>query len=254
MNLTGGLTSLDPVFADQRTNIWATTQLYNGLFTFGEDLHVHPELAENYKISEDGLTYTFTIKKNVYFHDDQAFKNGRGREVIADDFVYSFKRLMDPRTAAKGSWIFADKVKQSADKKLADDWIEKIDDYSFKITLNRRFPAFLQILSMPFTFVVAKEAVEKYNKDFRKHPVGTGPFMLKTWNEKDRLILVKNTKYWKRDVKDQTLPYLDAIDVSFIEDKNQAFLSFEKGSLHFLTSISETSRNKILNKDGSIKL
>ncbi|WP_299465044.1 ABC transporter substrate-binding protein [uncultured Microscilla sp.] len=253
LNLTGGLTSLDPVFADQRTNIWATTQLYNGLFTFGEDLHVHPELAENYKISEDGLTYTFTIKKNVYFHDDQAFKNGRGREVIADDFVYSFKRLMDPRTAAKGSWIFADKVKQSADKKLADDWIEKIDDYSFKITLNRRFPAFLQILSMPFTFVVAKEAVEKYNKDFRKHPVGTGPFMLKTWNEKDRLILVKNTKYWKRDVKDQPLPYLDAVDVSFIEDKNQAFLSFEKGSLHFLTSISETSRNKILNKDGSIK-
>jgi peptide/nickel transport system substrate-binding protein len=253
LNLTGGLTSLDPAYADQRTNIWATTQLYNGLFTFGEDLHVHRELADNYKISDDGLTYTFTIKKNVYFHDDQAFKNGRGRELIADDFVYSFKRLMDPRTASKGSWIFADKVKRAEDGKLADDWIAKVDDYTFKITLNRRFPAFLQILAMPFTFVVAKEAVEKYNKDFRKHPVGTGPFMLKTWNEKDRLILVKNEKYWKRDVKHQPLPYLDAVDVSFIEDKNQAFLSFEKGSLHFLTSISETSRNKILNKDGSIK-
>lgn len=253
LNLTGGLTSLDPAFADQRTNIWAVTQLYNGLFSFSEDLHVLPELADNYDISEDGLTYTFKIKENVYFHDDQAFTNGRGRELISDDFVYTFKRLMDPMTAAKGSWIFADKVKRNADGKLADDWITRIDDYKFKITLNRSFPAFLQILAMPFTFVVAKEVIEKYGKDFRKHPVGTGPFMLKTWNEKERLILVKNSKYWKRDVKHATLPYLDAVEVSFIQDKNQAFLSFEKGSLDFLTSISETSRNKILNKDGSIK-
>lgn len=253
LNLTGGLTSLDPAASDQRTNIWATTQLYNGLFTFGEDLHVHRELTDNYKISEDGLTYTFTIRKDVYFHDDQAFKNGRGRELVANDFVYTFKRLMDPRTASKGSWIFADKVKRGADGKLADDWITKESDYTFKITLARRFPAFLQILAMPFTFVVAKEAVDKYGKEFRKHPVGTGPFMLKTWNEKDRLILVKNAKYWKRDVKDVALPYLDAVDVSFIEDRNQAFLSFEKGGLHFLTSISESSRDKILTKDGNVK-
>ncbi|HAS46954.1 MAG TPA: ABC transporter substrate-binding protein [Microscillaceae bacterium] len=253
LNLTGGLTSLDPAFADQRTNIWATTQLYNGLFSFSEDLHVHPELAENYDISEDGLTYTFKIKENVYFHDDQAFKNGRGRELVSDDFVYTFKRLMDPRTASKGSWIFADKVKRSPDGKLADDWVARVDDYKFKITLDRRFPAFLQILAMPFTFVIPKEAVEKYGKDFRKHPIGTGPFMLKTWNEKERLILVKNPKYWNRDVKNVALPYLDAVEVSFIEDKNQAFLSFEKKNLDFLTSISETSRNKILNKDGSIK-
>jgi len=254
LNLTGGLTSLDPAFADQRTNIWATAQLYNGLFNFSrKDLHAYPELVEDYHVSEDGLTYTFKIKENVYFHDDQAFKNGRGRELTADDFVYTFKRLMNPHTRAKGSWIFADKVKRDSDGKLAEDWIVTLSKYKLKITLERRFPGFIQLLAMPFTFVIPKEAVEKYGKDFRKHPVGTGPFMLKTWNENERLILVKNTKYWKRDWRQVVLPYLDAVEISFIEDKNQAFLSFEKGNLDFLTGISEISRNKILNKDGSIK-
>ena len=157
LNLTGGLTSLDPAFADQRTNIWVVTQLYNGLFSFSEDLHVRPELVENYDISEDGLTYTFKIKDKVFFHDDPSFKNGRGREVTSTDFVYSFKRLLNPRTAAKGSWIFTDKVKRNANGKIADDWVKQIDKYKFKITLARRFPAFLQILAMPFTMVIPKD-------------------------------------------------------------------------------------------------
>ena len=253
LNLTGWLTSLDPAFADQRTNIWAVTQLYNGLFSFSEDLHVHPQLAYMYEISEDGLTYTFTIKDKVFFHDDPAFANGQGREVTSDDFVYSFKRLMNPRTASRGSWIFIDKIKRDNDGKIADDWVAKIDKYKFKITLARRFPAFLQILAMPFTFVVAKEVVEKYGKAFRRHPVGTGPFKLKTWNENEKLILVKNPKYWKRDIKYRQLPYLDAVQVSFVQDKNLVFRNFEQKKLDFLTNVPARQRPKILNKDGSIK-
>ena len=160
---------------------------------------------------------------------------------------------MNPRTASRGSWIFIDKIKRDNDGKIADDWVAKIDKYKFKITLARRFPAFLQILAMPFTFVVAKEVVEKYGKAFRRHPVGTGPFKLKTWNENEKLILVKNPKYWKRDIKYRQLPYLDAVQVSFVQDKNLVFRNFEQKKLDFLTNVPARQRPKILNKDGSIK-
>ena len=228
--------------------------MYNGLFNFSEDLHVHPELAEAYDISEDGLTYTFKIKEGVYLHDDQAFENGRGREVIAEDFVYTYKRLLDSRVKAKGAWVFADKVKRGPNGALANDWIVALDKYRIKITLSRRFPAFLQILAMPFTKVIPKEAEQKYGLDFRKHPVGTGPFMLKYWREKERLILIKNPRYWKRDIKNRPLPYIDAVEALFNEDKAKAFLDFEKGFLDFLTNIPIAQLPRVLNKNGSTRL
>lgn len=252
-NQTGGLTSLDPAFARNRANIWAVSQLYNGLFSFSRNLDVHPELVKEWEISEDGKTYTFTIQKDVHFHDDACFKGGRGRELKAADFVYSFKRIVDKNTGSTGAWIFNDKVLRAPNGEISDTAFVAKGEYTFKIYLQRRFPAFLQILAMPYAFVVPKEAVEMYGKDFRSHPVGTGPFMLKRWDEKNSLSLVKNEKYWKKDAKGQQLPYLDAVQVSFIEDPNQAFLTFEQGKLDFLTGITDFSRGQILEKNGKIK-
>lgn len=252
-NQTGGLTSLDPAFANKRANIWAVNQIYNGLFSFSKNLDVHPELVKEWNISEDGKMYTFTIKRDVRFHDNACFPNGRGRELKASDFVYSFKRILDPATGSTGSWIFNDKVLQTADGKPSDTCFVAIDDYRFRVHLKRRFPAFLQILAMPYAYVVPKEGVDKYGKDFRANPVGTGAFMLQKWEEKNSMLLAKNTRYWKRDAKGNQLPYLDAIQVSFIEDRNQEFLTFEQGKLEFISNISETSKDQILEKNGEIK-
>ena len=90
-NQTGGLSSLDPAFANKRSNIWAVSQLYNGLFSFSKNLDVHNELARSWQVSEDGKTYTITIWDDVRFHDNECFPGGRGREVKASDFVYSLK-------------------------------------------------------------------------------------------------------------------------------------------------------------------
>lgn len=251
-NQTGGLSSLDPAFARNRANIWATTQLYNGLFSFSKNLDVHPELVKEWEESPDGKTYTFTIRSDVYFHDNECFKGGRGRELQSEDFVYTFKRILKEGT---GAWIFNDKVLRGADGNISDTCFKVVDNYRFKVYLQRRFPAFKQILAMPYTFVVAKEAVEKYGKDFRANPVGTGPFMLKkgNWDEKNSLVMNKNPKYWKLDAKGTRLPYMDAVQIKFIEDRNIEFNTFFDGKLDFITNISENSRDQILEKNGEIK-
>lgn len=255
-NLTGGLTSLDPAFANKRSNIWAVSQVYNGLFSFSKNLDVHPELVKEWEISDDGKTYTFTIKQNVRFHDNACFKGGRGREVRASDFVFSFRRILAQdaeKTKSPGAWIFNDKVLLNPDGSIADTTFVTVDDYSFKIHLNRRFPAFLQILAMPYCYVVPKEAVEKYGKDFRANPVGTGPFSFTRWEEKSSLLMAKNEEYWKKDAEGNQLPYLDVIEVKFIEDRNQEFRTFELGNIDFLANLSEEAKQKVLEKNGNVK-
>ena len=254
-NMAEGQTSLDPAYAKNQANVWATTQLFSGLVSLDGSLQPEGDVAESWEVSEDGLEYTFNIRPGVYFHDHEAFPEGKGREVIAEDFVYSFKRIVDPSVASNGAWIFTTKVKRNDDGQLAEDWVEALSTYQLKIRLERPFSSFLYRLAMPYGFVVPKEVVEKYGKDFRSHPVGTGAFTLKTWEEGNRLILLKNKNYYRRDQYGKPLPYIDAVQVSFIPDKNAELLEFEQGNLDFISFSGQPNLvDKILQKDGTIRL
>lgn len=253
-NQADGLSSLDPAFARNQANIWATSQIFNGLFELSADMYPVKCIADTWEISDEGREYTFKIKQGVFFHDNEVFPNGKGREVKAQDFVYSFKRILDPATASTGVWIFSDKVKKDANGEVSPDWIEAIDDYTLRIKLEKPFGAFLEILTMPYTFVIPLEAVEKYGKEFRTHPVGTGPFMLKSWEEGNNLALVKNENYWKKDIDANKLPYLDAALVTFISDKTQELMTFQQKKLDLVSFSGQASSiDMILNKDGSVK-
>ncbi|MGB0522733.1 MAG: ABC transporter substrate-binding protein [Flammeovirgaceae bacterium] len=253
MNQTEELTSTDPAFANNQSNIWVTSQLYSGLFEFTEDLHEHPAIAETWNISEDGLVYTINIKKGVYFHDDKVFPNGEGREVTAEDFVYSFNRIIDPATASRGAWIFNDKVLRNADGTVSDTCFKAVNSHTLRIYLDEPFPPFLMILAMPYTYVVPKEAVQEYGRDFRSHPVGTGAFTLKQWDQGNSLILEKNQNYWDQDKDHNRLPRLDIVQVSFIPDKTQEFRAFQKGDLDFIAGVDANTIDKILKKDGTVR-
>ena len=250
-NQAEGLTSLDPAFARNQANIWATTQIYNALFELNNELFIVPGLADTWEISEDGLTYTFNLHQGVRFHDSDVFEDGVGRELVAEDFVYSFKRIVDPATASTGAWIFNDKVKKNEDGSIADDWITAVDSHTLQIVLQEPFAPFLDILTMPYTYVVAKEAVEKYGDNFGQNPVGTGAFQFKSWDRQNSLILLKNEHYFKKDEEHNALPYLDAVKVSFISDKNQELLTFQNGDLDFVSGIQSNSADQILNSDGT---
>ncbi len=248
-----GLTSLDPAFSRSKPNIRAVTQLYNGLVELDGHLKVQPCIATKWTISPDGLTYTFFLRDSVFFHDSEVFPNGKGREVKAEDFVYSFGRILDSNTASPGAWVFNDKVLKGANGKISDTCFKAIGEYELRIHLQKPFPAFLEILAMPYAFVVPKEAVAKYGKDVRVHPVGTGPFRFKQWDEGSTLIFLKNPNYWRKDSAGVRLPYLDAIQVSFINDKTLAFLTFSQGKLDFLIGIEDNSPELFLEQDGTLK-
>ncbi|WPU93570.1 ABC transporter substrate-binding protein [Mucilaginibacter sabulilitoris] len=245
INLEEGLTSLDPAFCRNHYTIWMDNQVFNGLVQINDSLKVIPCIAKSWDVSADGLLYTFHLRNDVYFHDDPLFKGGVGRRALAADFVYSFGRLIDPKVASSGSWIFSDKVE-------GKNAFVAANDSTLQIRLKQPFAPFLSMLTAQYCSVVPKEVVEHYGKDFRSHPIGTGPFKFKYWKEGEVLVLLKNEKYWEKDEKGTRLPYLDAVKATFIADKQTSFLEFIKKKLDFLNDIDGSYRDDILTKSGRI--
>lgn len=242
INLNDGLTSLDPAFARNQNALWMANQLFNGLVQVNDSLKTVPAIAKSWEISTDGVTYTFHLRQDVYFHDDPLFPNGKGRKVVAADFVYSYSRIIDPKVASSGAWIFNDKVN-------GKEAFSAVNDSTLQITLKKPFTPFLSMLTAQYCSVIPHEVAEHYGKDFRNHPIGTGPFKFKYWKEGEILVMLKNEKYWEKEGTNQ-LPYLDAIRSTFISDKQTAFMEFIKKNLDFFNSIDGSYRDDILTKSG----
>ena len=199
------INSLDPIFAKDIANIQAVNQLFNGLVEMDNQLNVVPSIAKSWKISENGKIYSFKIDTTVKFHPHPKLKK---RNVTAYDFEYSFNRLLDPKNASPGRWVF-DKVNNFKAK----------NDSIFEIELKFPFNAFLGILTMKYCSVVPKDIVEYYKEDFRSNPIGTGPFKFKRWEENIKLVLRKNNDYFQMDLNGSQLPYLEAVSVTFLPEK-----------------------------------
>jgi peptide/nickel transport system substrate-binding protein len=153
--------------------------------------------------------------------------------------------LIDPKVASSGSWIFSDKV-------TGKEAFQAANDSTFSIKLTKPFPPLISMLTAQYCSVVPKEVVEFYGKDFRSHPIGTGPFKFKFWKEGEELVLLKNEKYWEKDQQGKALPYLNAVRATFINDKQTAFMEFIKKNLDFFNDIDGSYRDDILTKTGHI--
>ncbi len=245
-NEYSGIASLDPAFAKNQSVIWAVHQLYNTLVETDNNLRIVPSLAYRWDVSDDRLTYTFHLRNDVYFHDDAAFADGKGRRMTAYDVEYSYKRIVDPATASSGAWIFNNRI-------AATDGFKALDDSTFRLTLSRPFTPVLGLLSMQYCSVVAREAVLRYGPDFRSHPVGTGPFALKVWEEGQTMIMVKNPRYFEKDSAGNRLPYLEAIKTSFFDSKATEFMLFRQGQLDFINDIEASFKDEILTRKGQLR-
>lgn len=247
-NESKGITSLDPAQARTMGNIWATTQIFNGLVQLNNKMEVVPAIAKSWQVLEGGLTYRFIIRDDVFFHDHELFESGNGRKVTASDFEYSFKRIVDEKNLSPGRWIFNSVEVDSS------GGFRAVNDSVFEIYLKHSFPPFLGILSMQYCSVVPKEIVEGLGKDFGRNPIGTGPFMYKDWYEGIKLVLHKNQSYFEIDSIGEKLPYLDAIGVSFIPDAQSIFLEFVKGNLDMLSGLEDGSyKDALITPNGNLK-
>lgn len=241
-----GITSLDPAFSRDQATMWAAHQLFDGLVEVNDDLEVIPCMARSWTLSEDGMTYEFQLRTDVYFHDHERFRDGKGRRAVAGDFVYSFGRLLDEEVASTGAWLLRGKVREN-------EPFEAVNDSTLRIHLALPFRPFLGILTLPYFSAVPREVVEYYGKDFRVHPVGTGPFRLRIWEENNVLILAKNEHYYLHDDDGQALPYLDAVRISFIGDRQAEFEEFRLGKLDFVSGIDPAYKDMALTADGQLQ-
>jgi peptide/nickel transport system substrate-binding protein len=245
-NADTGIPSLDPAFAKSQATMWPAHQLFNTLVQIDDSLHLVASLASRWDISEDRMTYIFHLRNDVFFHDDAAFPEGKGKKLTAKDVEYSFNRIIDKQVASPGSWIFNRKVDTLQP-------FRAIDDSTFQLRLLRPYHPILGILSMQYCSIVTKEAVEKYGANFRRHPVGTGPFQFVAWEEGQALVLKKNPAYFEKDSSGKRLPYIDGIKISFYDSKATEFLLFRQKQLDFINDIEASFKDEILTKKGTLR-
>ena len=220
-----------------------------------------PEVSDNFR------RFVVTLRPGIFFADDPAFGGpdpGKGRELVAQDYVYSVKRFYDPAITTERLYVFenAKLLGLSELRKAAIEGktpfpydtevpgIRALDRYRFEIRLAEPNPRFAQNMTAPSTFgAVAREVVERYADDPMAHPVGTGPFRLAQWRRSSQIVLERNPRY-RRPVFDgepspgdaeaaavaahlrgQTLPLLDRIELSIVVEDQPRWLAFEGGEL-----------------------
>ncbi|RYY50543.1 MAG: ABC transporter substrate-binding protein [Chitinophagaceae bacterium] len=245
-NETTGIASLDPAFAKNQSIMWAVHQLYSTLVEVDANGTIQPLLAKSWDFSPDKKSIVFHLRTDVFFHDDAAFANGKGRKLLAEDVRYSLDRIIDAGTASPGAWIFNNRV-DSINPFVA------LNDSSFQVNLLKPFHPILGILSMQYCSVVPREAVEKYGISFRSHAVGTGPFSFVAWEEGQALVMKKNEHYFEKDSAGIPLPYLDGVKVNFYDSKATEFLEFRQGRLDFINDIDPSFKDEVLTKTGNLK-
>ena len=241
-NEHSNISSLDPAFARDQRNIWATNQLFNGLVQLDDALKIKPDIAKSWDIVDSTCTYYFTLRDDVYFHKNKAFGKDSTRKVTARDFEYSFNRLTDSKVASPGSWVMSNV-----------ELVKAENDSVLKILMKNSFPSFLGMLGMRYFSVVPKEAVDFYGNEFRRNPVGTGPFQFKLWEENVKLVFRKNKHYFETDTQGNRLPYLEAVAITFLPDKQSEFLQFTQGKIDFISGLDNSYKDEIITTTGQLQ-
>ncbi|AIP99968.1 ABC transporter substrate-binding protein [Ornithobacterium rhinotracheale H06-030791] len=241
LNRYENVSSLDPAFARSKSNNWMCNLIYTGLVNFDDSLHIVPEIAKKWNISPDGKKYTFTLRNDVYFQPNQVFGKDSTRLVVAEDFVYSFDRLKDPKIGSSGGFVLNNVESYKA-----------LNDSVLEIDLKQAFPPFLELLCMKYCSVVPHEIFDA-GLDFNKNPVGTGPFQFQLWEDNVKLVLKKNPLFYLKDETGKKLPYLDFVSVKFLPEKHSEFLQLVQGKVDMLASLDPSYKDELLTPKGELQ-
>ncbi|MBV42447.1 MAG: ABC transporter substrate-binding protein [Crocinitomicaceae bacterium] len=247
-NESANLSSLDPAFARTLEPMWVVDQLFDGLVELDENLEFKPLLAQRFELDSSGCVWKFYLRDDVRFHAIDVVPGlDKGRLCTAHDVVYSLNRLRDPQVASSGAWIL-----DAVDAEAPGGGILALHDDVVEITLREPFPPFLGLMSTAYANVVPVEAVEYFGADFRSHPVGTGPFQLAWWLEDVACVLHRNPHHWERDETGQSLPYLDAVHISFAADMGAEFQGLKQGKFDFMSGLHPAYMNELLDDSGEL--
>ncbi len=258
--MDGAPSTIDPV---QASNIYANTVVlnaYDTLFRFkylARPYTVTTNLAAGMpEISDDGLIYRIRIRPGVHFIDDPAFEGGIGREVVAEDFVYSLKRHFDASQRPRGAWLWQGRIvgmdewkDAGSDYNREVEGLTAVDRYTIRIKLVKPYPQLVYTLAQGYSAIVPREAVERYGRELAAKPVGSGPFRVVSYDS-SRIVYERNEKFdrgpvdiWEEGydpetqaytgveaIHGRTPPFLDRLEIHFIQENAARWNSFTKDS------------------------
>ncbi len=277
MFLSTSETGLDPAAASDIATLSLLENIFDPLLRYdylARPVKLRPNTASALpEVSPDGRTYTFRIRPGIHFTDDPAFK-GQKREVTAQDYVYSIKRLYDPTLKSPWSYMFDGKLvgdealKQRFDVDTPIAGLRALDRYTLRIALKEPDNNFLFYMATPASGVVAREVIEAYPGQAGNHPVGTGPFMIGEWKRSDRIVLLANpysTAVFQgtpgNDPEDraiaaalagQRLPRVDRVEVKIAEEFQGRMLGFLNGEYDYLEQVPESMTDMVI-EGGQLK-
>ncbi len=272
---TDGPKSLDPVRGSTTYESIVCDQIYDCLLRYrypSEPPTLEPNLLEAMpSVSDDGLTYRFRLKPGVRFCDDPCFPGGKGRELVAGDVFYSWKRMADDDNQPQSWWLLegtivgfdayrkAQNAAANFDYDAPVEGMRLLSDHEFEIVLENPSPIFLYVLAMFQTAVVPREAATTYGTRFSRHPVGSGPFRLakeEDWVAGKSISLVKNPSFrdemWggaggrsgaESPPKEAAgpggeplkVPFVDRMQITFFVEDQPRWLEFQAGNLDYVT-------------------
>ncbi|OHX14721.1 ABC transporter substrate-binding protein [Chromobacterium sphagni] len=259
-------TGFDPAKISDVYSAAVIEHIYDPLLTFdylARPVKVIPNVVTSMPtVSDGGKTYTFHLKKGIYFAPDPAFK-GKKRELTAADYVYTIKRLSDPLVASPISDTFTGKlvgldelVKKAGKGGLNYDTVvegvKTLDRYTLQLRFKEPFPSLPYVLAGSWVEGQAREVIEAYGDNTNAHPVGTGPYMLSEWKPGNHMTLVRNPNFRQETFRYQAgsdalgrkiasqmngkrYPQIDRIDISVIEEEQPTWLAFKSGELDVLS-------------------
>jgi len=278
-----GPKTLDPVRGSTQYEAEVCEQVYETLVQYNylaRPLRLEPLLLEEMP-EQDGLVYKFKLKKGVHFRDDPCFPGGKGREIVAKDVIYSWKRMADQHNQPRSWWLFEGTIKGFDEYRKAQNEAAEFDyeapvegmrilsDYEFEVELTMPVYRFLYVLAMFQTAVVPREAAEKYGAAFSGHPVGSGPFLLRRdedWQRTKSIVLYRNPAYRdarfpeqggdaRHEAAGRKIPFADRIEITFFQEDQPMWLEWKAGNLDFVTVPAEnfteayTKRRRTLKQD-----
>jgi ABC-type transport system substrate-binding protein len=259
-------TGFDPAKVSDNYSSQVILEVMESLLTYdylARPAKLVPLTAESLpEITDEGKTYLLHVRRGIYFHPDPAFKDQR-RELTAADYAYSLKRFVDPKNRSpwrfliEGKIVGLDAVEKKAEQGGSFDYdapvpgLEVQGRYTLRIRLTATDYNFAYILAMPAMSAVAREVVDAYPEDTNAHPIGTGPYILKSWVRKAKMVLEANPDYreviWNftasddpRDkaavaaMKGKRIPQIGRVEINVIAEEQSRWLAFQNGQIDYI--------------------
>ncbi len=231
----GDSTSLDPITTTEGETFKVTENIFETLLEYGEqDTTLHPGLAESWEVSDDALTYTLKLRQGVKFHD--------GTDFNADAVVFNFNRWMSGNADDFPYYTMFGGFKGEEGHVIKE--VKALDEYTVEFTLNRPQAPFLKNLAMSPFGIASPTAVEEHGDDFRKNPVGTGPFKFVEWKQNDRIVLEKNESYWM-----EGFPKLNQVIFRVIPENTARLNALANGEIDLMDGVNNSDEATVTNND-----